>query len=78
MVNALEKRKRRKRAEPRKKNTFESRIYKLLVKKLNEESTVKLMTQKITRLIKLVNRRANRFFKMESLILAQDERWRSA
>ncbi|VXD23185.1 hypothetical protein PL9631_700030 [Planktothrix paucivesiculata PCC 9631] len=48
LVNALEKRKQRERAEPRKKNTFESRIYKLLVKKLNEESTVKLMTQKIT------------------------------
>ena len=46
LVNALEKRKRRERTEPRKKNTFESRIYKLLVKKLNEESTVKLMTQK--------------------------------
>ncbi|SKB15806.1 hypothetical protein PL11201_80116 [Planktothrix sp. PCC 11201] len=46
LVNALEKRKRRGRTEPRKKNTFESRIYKLLVKKLTEESTVKLVNQK--------------------------------
>jgi len=47
LINALEKRKRRKRTEPRKKNTFESQINKLLVKKLREKSVEKLKTPKI-------------------------------
>ncbi|SKB12869.1 hypothetical protein PL11201_450028 [Planktothrix sp. PCC 11201] len=48
LVNALEKRKRRGRTEPRKKNTFESRIYKLLVKKTNRGVNCKVGESKIT------------------------------
>ncbi|CUR31715.1 hypothetical protein PL9214291308 [Planktothrix tepida PCC 9214] len=49
LVNALERRKNRKRTEPRKNNTFESRINELLVKKSGEESVIKTEdSQKIT------------------------------